>query len=50
VVRLPGGGLLLHSPTRFTMALRERLERIGPIRHLMAPNVAHWTFLPEWQR
>ena len=50
VVRLADGGLLLHSPTRFTMALRERLERIGPIRHLVAPNIAHWTFLPEWQR
>ena len=50
VVRLPDGGLLLHSPTRFTTALRERLERIGPVRHLVAPNVAHWTFLPEWQR
>ncbi|MBP0443247.1 DUF4336 domain-containing protein [Roseomonas sp. SSH11] len=49
VVRLPDGGLLLHSPTRFTFALRRELERLGPIKHLVAPNIAHWTFLKEWQ-
>jgi len=50
VVRLPGGDLLLHSPTRFTHALQAELERLGRIRHLVAPNVVHWTFLKEWQR
>jgi hypothetical protein len=50
VVRLPGGDLLLHSPTRFTPALQTELEQLGRIRHLVAPNVAHWTFLNEWQR
>ena len=49
VVRLPDGALLLHSPTRFTFALRRELERLGPIKHLVAPNIAHWTFLKEWQ-
>jgi len=50
VVRLPDGGLLLHSPTRFGIGLKRELERLGPIRHLVAPNIAHWTFLPDWQR
>lgn len=50
VIRLPDGGLLLHSPTRFSHALRRELEQIGEIRHLVAPNIAHWTFLEEWQR
>lgn len=50
VIRLPDGGLLLHSPTRFTFALKAALEAIGPIRHLVAPNVAHWLFLRDWQR
>jgi hypothetical protein len=49
VIRLPDGGLLLHSPTRFSHALRRELEQIGPIRHLVAPNIAHWTFLQDWQ-
>ena len=50
VLRLPDGGLLLHSPTRFSSALKAALEREGPIRHLAAPNVAHWMFLEDWQR
>ena len=49
-IRLPDGGLLLHSPTRYGIPLKQELEKIGPIRHLVAPNVAHWTFLQDWQR
>ncbi len=49
VIRLPDGDLLLHSPTRFSYDLKQKLEAIGRIRHLVAPNVAHWTFLKAWQ-
>jgi hypothetical protein len=50
VIRLNDGGLLLHSPTRHTPDLAGALAAIGPIRHLVAPTVAHWTFLQDWQR
>jgi hypothetical protein len=50
VIRLAGGDLWLHSPTRFSDRLRQELERAGPIRHLVAPDVAHWSFLQDWQR
>lgn len=50
VIRLPSGDLLLHSPTRFSNALKRDLETLGGIRHLVAPNIAHWTFLEAWQR
>ncbi len=51
VIRLASGDLWLHSPTRFSNSLRGELERLGgPIRHLVAPNVAHWSFLRDWQR
>lgn len=49
VMRLPDGGLLLHSPTRYSLALKGALEAIGPVRHLVAPNLAHWTFMKDWQ-
>lgn len=49
VIRLPDGGLLLHSPTRFSLGLKGALEKLGPIRHLVAPNLAHWMFLQAWQ-
>jgi hypothetical protein len=50
VVRLSDGGMWLHSPTRHSPALQAEIERHGPIAHLVAPDVAHWTFLPGWQR
>jgi hypothetical protein len=50
VLRLSGGDLWLHSPTRPTNELRIQLEAEGRIRHLVAPDIAHWSFLPEWQQ
>lgn len=50
VLRLPDGSLLLHSPTAFSPALGAALASLGPVRHLVAPNIAHWTFLEAWQR
>ena len=50
VMRLADDGLWLHSPTRCTPAALDAVEALGPVRHLVAPNVAHWTFLEEWQR
>lgn len=49
VVRLRSGGLWMHSPTRFQPALRDVLSRIGPVEHLVAPNIGHWTHLRGWQ-
>src|SRR4051812_8255719 len=50
VVRLSNGDLVLHSPMRYSPALRHALERLGTIKYLLAPNIAHWMFLPDWQR
>ncbi|QAY77243.1 DUF4336 domain-containing protein [Sphingosinicella sp. BN140058] len=50
IIRLGDGDLLLHSPVRFSPDLARRIEALGTIRHLIAPNVAHWTFLSDWQR
>ncbi len=49
VIRLTGGDLLLHSPTRHTPALQRELEALGRIRHLVAPNSGHWMMVKEWQ-
>lgn len=50
VVRLANGDLLLYSPTQHSPALQRELEALGPVRHLVAPNVAHWMFARDWQR
>lgn len=50
VIRLRSGELWLHSPVRHGDALARRLEELGVVRHLVAPNIAHWSFLPDWQK
>jgi len=50
VIRLSGGAVLLHSPVRHSRELQRALEGIGTVKYLVAPGIAHWVFLPEWQR
>ncbi len=50
IVRLGNGELILHSPTRYSLELAAAVAELGTIRHLIAPNVAHWTFVADWQR
>jgi short-subunit dehydrogenase len=50
IIRLQNRDLLLHSPTAYTPALAAELERLGPIRHLVAPSFGHWMFLQDWQK
>lgn len=41
VARLPGDGLWLHSPVPIDDALAEALDRLGPVRHAVGPNLFH---------
>ncbi|WP_410218031.1 DUF4336 domain-containing protein [Paracoccus sp. (in: a-proteobacteria)] len=50
VFRLQDKSLLLHSPTRFTSDLLWQLTDLGAVRHMVAPNSAHWTMLKDWQQ
>jgi hypothetical protein len=44
VVRLPDGGLLLHSPVPMDDGLRRAVDALGPVRHLVCPNLFHHRF------
>jgi hypothetical protein len=50
VLRLANGDLLLHSPTQYRDDVKHAIASLGPIRHLVAPSIGHWMFLPDWQR
>ncbi|MEQ9619570.1 MAG: DUF4336 domain-containing protein [Deltaproteobacteria bacterium] len=41
VIRLASGDLFLHSPVRLTDSLREELNALGNVKHLVAPNRFH---------
>jgi short-subunit dehydrogenase len=49
IIRLANGDLLLHSPTRYSAELCQRVERLGTIRYFFAPSIAHWMFISKWQ-
>ncbi|WP_158968985.1 DUF4336 domain-containing protein [Chachezhania sediminis] len=49
VVRLPGdGGLWVWSPVALTAEIQASVDALGAVRHLIAPNSLHYTFLKEW--
>ncbi len=50
IVRLPGGGLLLHSPIAASDALVQEVKALGPVAILVAPNLLHHLFVDQWQR
>ena len=45
VVRLPDGSLFVYSPIRLNPELREELDAIGPVRHIVAPSLYHHLFI-----
>jgi hypothetical protein len=50
VARLPDGGLWVHSPIGAAPGLVEAVRALGPVAHLVAPNEAHFSWLPDWKR
>jgi hypothetical protein len=49
VLRLGNDDLLLHSPIQLTPEIRARLDRLGPVRHVLAPNLDHYLFVREYR-
>ncbi|MBL4685546.1 MAG: DUF4336 domain-containing protein [Nannocystaceae bacterium] len=41
VVRLPSGALWVHSPVPLTPELHDELRQLGPVAHVVAPNLYH---------
>ncbi|MDN3556724.1 DUF4336 domain-containing protein [Halomonas maura] len=50
LVRLADGTLWVHSPIRLNAGLRRRVEALGEVRYLVAPNHLHHLYLQDWQR
>jgi hypothetical protein len=49
VVRLPGGGLFVHSPISATSELVREVRALGPVACIVAPSRFHHRFAGEWQ-
>ncbi len=48
VIRLNDGRLWLHSPIRYSAVLGARLDALGEIAYLVAPNPLHHLFIEGW--
>jgi hypothetical protein len=49
IVRLPGGGLWIHSPIRPTRSLLDAVQAKGDVADLVAPNTLHYCWIADWR-
>jgi hypothetical protein len=49
LIRLESGELLVHSPIKLTEALRRRVDEVGPVAHVLAPNRDHNLFVRDFK-
>jgi hypothetical protein len=50
VIRLPNGGLWIHSPVALTADLQPEIDALGPVAHLVSPNRIHHIWIGDWAR
>lgn len=48
VVRLPDGGLVLHSPVRLDAETKQALDAVGRVRCVVAPSKVHHLFVGDY--
>ncbi len=48
IVRLRGGALWVHSPVHTDEELLATVDALGPVTHLVAPNLVHHVFIGAW--
>jgi len=48
VLRLPSGGLLLHSPVQLDAATAAALDGLGRVEAVLAPNSFHYVFIADY--
>jgi uncharacterized protein DUF4336 len=48
VIRLADGGLFLHSPVRLDSSIGMTLDKLGPVRAIVAPSKAHHLFVADY--
>ncbi|QGM96735.1 DUF4336 domain-containing protein [Methylocystis parvus] len=49
IIRLSDGNLFIWSPIALSDDLRTKVDALGKVRHLVAPNSLHHLFLDDWR-
>jgi hypothetical protein len=50
IVGLDSGVLWVWSPVGLTVSLRQEIDALGPVGHLVSPNKLHHLYLAEWHQ
>lgn len=50
VIRLKNGDIWVHSPIKPSDNLLSEIKRLGEVKHLIAPNVLHYSYINEWHQ
>ncbi len=50
VIRLAAGGIVLHSPIPVDLELLAEINALGPVRHIICPNLFHHLYAGDAQR
>ncbi len=50
IVRLASGELFVHSPIQLDDELKAKVDELGPVRQIVAPNRFHHLFAGDWAR
>ncbi len=48
LIRLPGGNIVVHSPTTFTPDLAREINALGEVDDIVAPNKIHYWWVRDW--
>lgn len=49
VIKLPSGGLFVHSPLALTKDLKQTVDELGEVSVVVAPNTEHIDFIKQWK-
>jgi hypothetical protein len=50
VIKLADGSLFVHSPVRLDEVTRASLDKLGPVKHVVAPNRFHHLFVSDYPK
>ena len=50
VIRLKNGDIWVHSPIKPSDNLLFEIKQLGEVKHLIAPNVLHYSYINEWHQ
>ena len=50
VIKLPNGGLFLHSPIKLDSQTQQALDALGEVRWVVAPSRAHHLFVSDYMK